>query len=166
MWEAPQTIKALLAKNVADFGDREAFVSVSYKTGEWIRHTWKEMDDISDNVAAGLMALGVQKGQKIACMLANNTESYYAYLAIHKIGAVFVPINIRLVPREVAYIVENAEADHLIALLDALPLVKQIRERLKVKTYVCLAKEGKALPDWTVSFNKLLDTKQAPPAWF
>ena len=162
MWQAPQTIKALLAKNVADFGDREAFVSVSYKTGEWTRHTWREMDDISDKVAAGLMALGVQKGQKIACMLANNTESYYTYLAIHKIGAVFVPINIRLVPREVAYIVENAEADHLIALIDALPLVEQIRERLKVKTYICLSKEGQGLPDWTVSYDSLTETKEAP----
>lgn len=162
MWKAPQTIRELLAKNVADFGDREAFVSVSYKTGEWTRHTWKEMDDISDNVAAGLIALGVQKGQKIACMLANNTESYYTYLAIHKIGAVFVPINIRLVPREVAYIVENADADYLIALIDALPLVEQLRERLNVETYICLSKEGQDLPDWTVSYDRLLDTREAP----
>ena len=163
MWKAPRTIRELLTKNVADFGNREAFVSVSYKTGQWTRHTWKQMNDISDKVAAGLMALGVQKGQKIACMLANNTESYYTYLAIHKIGAVFVPINIRLVPREVEYIVENAEADHLIALIDALPLVEQIRERLKIKTYICLTKAEQNLPDWTVSYDRLLETKEAPP---
>jgi acyl-CoA synthetase (AMP-forming)/AMP-acid ligase II len=162
MWKAPQIIKELLAKNVADFGDREAFVSVSYKTGEWTRHTWKEMDDISNNVAAGLMSLGVQKGQKIACMLANNTESYYTYLAIHKIGAVFVPINIRLVPREVEYIVENAEADYLIALMDALPLVEQIRKHLNLKASICLGKKGQNLPNWTISYEKLLETKATP----
>src|SRR5208337_4299070 len=99
MWRTPQTIRDLLARNVDDFGEREAKVAVSYETGDYIRNTWKELDEASDRVAAGLVELGVQKGQKVACMMANHMESYYSYLAIHKIGAVFVPINIRLAPR-------------------------------------------------------------------
>lgn len=164
MWRAPETVSELLARNAADFGGREALVSVSYRTGDWVRHNWTDVDEISDRVAAGLTKLGVEKGQKVACMLANNTESYYTYLAVHKIGAVFVPINIRLAPREVEYIVENVEADHLVALFDALPLVGQIRDRLKVRNYVCLHKAGQELPHWSVSYDGLLREAGKPPA--
>jgi len=115
MWKNPETIRELLERNVADFPDREAFVSVSYRTREWLRHTWKEMDERSDRLAAGLSDLGVKKGEKIAFLLTNGVECYYTYLAIHKLGAVFVPINVRLVPREVEYIVENSDADWVIA---------------------------------------------------
>ena len=163
MWRAPETVRELLARNVVDFSEREALVSVLYRSGDYVRHSWANLDEISDRVADGLIRLGVQKGQKVACMLANNAESYYSYLAIHKIGAVFVPINIRLAPREVQYIVENAEADHLVALFDALPLVGQIRGRLKVRNYVCLHRAGQELPDWTVSYNQLLEAQGKPP---
>ena len=159
MWRAPKTVGELLAKNVADFGEREALVSVSYRNGDWIHHSWSDLDEISNRVATGLTKLGVQKGQKVACLLANNTESYYTYLAIHKIGAVFVPINIRLVSREVEFIVENVEADHLVSLFDALPLVEQIRDRLKVKNYICIHKAGQELPDWTVSYDQLMNSE-------
>ncbi len=159
MWRAPKTVGELLAKNVADFGEREALVSVSYRNGDWIHHSWSDLDEISNRVATGLTKLGVQKGQKVACLLANNTESYYTYLAIHKIGAVFVPINIRLVSREVEFIVENVEADHLVSLFDALPLVEQIRDRLKVKNYICIHKTGQELPDWTVSYDQLMNSE-------
>ena len=60
MYQMPQTIRELLKRNVVDFPDREAFVAKSYRTGEWVRHTWKDMDSISDRVAAGLA--GRQRG--------------------------------------------------------------------------------------------------------
>jgi len=165
MWQAPQTIVELLKRNVADFPDREAFISVSYRTGEWIRHTWKEMDDISDRLAAGLTDLGVEQGQKVGFMLTNSAECYYTYLAVHKLGAVFVPINVRLVPREVEYIVENSEADHIIAGHDFLPQVDPIRDRLKVKTFVGIEKQGESLPDWvTAPYSKQLGISSRPPA--
>jgi acyl-CoA synthetase (AMP-forming)/AMP-acid ligase II len=163
MWKEPKTIRELLARNAADFGDREAIVSMSYRSGTWSRHTWRELDRISGRVAAGLAAHGVRKGQKVACMLANHMESYYVYLAVHKIGAVFVPINIRLVPREVAFIVENAEADHLVALHDALPLVAEVRSRLKVDTFVCLHRADQEIPEWVLSFDVLHSVQGKPP---
>ncbi len=156
MWHAPQTIRELLAKNVADFGQREALVSVSYRQGDWTRHSWSDLNEISDRVANGLAELGVKKGDKVACLLANHTESYYTYLAIHKIGAIFVPINIRLVPREVEFIIENAEADYLVSLFDALQLVEKIRDHLKLKGCVCIHKADKELPDWTISYDELM----------
>jgi acyl-CoA synthetase (AMP-forming)/AMP-acid ligase II len=163
MWSAPQTIRELLARNVTDFGDREALVSVSYSTGEWTRLTWTDLDSISDRLAGGLASLGVKAGQKVACMLANHTESYCAYLAIHKIGAVFVPINIRLAPPEVEHIVQNAEGEHFVVLSDASPLVEKIRDRLKVANYICLHKAGRQAPDWAIPYSRLIEESGNPP---
>jgi len=163
MWKNPETIRDLLERNVADFPDREAFVSVSYRTREWLRHTWKEMDERSDRLAAGLSALGVKKGEKIAFLLTNSVECYYTYLAIHKLGAVFVPINVRLVPREVEYIVENSDADWIIAGHDFLPLVDEVRDRLDIKRIVGIEKEGQGLPDWVESFTKVTESSGSPP---
>jgi acyl-CoA synthetase (AMP-forming)/AMP-acid ligase II len=163
MWKMPQTINELFQRNVNDFPDREAFVSVSYRTGEWVRHTWKEMDEISSRVAAGLQNLGVKKGQKVGFMLTNSVECYYVYLAIHKIGAVFVPINVRLVPREVEYIVENAEAEIIIAGHEFLPLVEQIRDRLKANVFVGIEQKDQDLAQWVTPFSQLLETENTPP---
>ena len=156
MWRVPQTIGDLLARNVTDFADRDALVCVSYRTGLWTRHSWMDLGDIADKVAGGLHRLGVKQGQKVACMVANHVESYYTYLAIHELGAVFVPINIRLAPPEVEHIVQNAEAEHFVVVHDALPLVDKIRDRLHVINYVCLHKAGQQLPDWAVSYDQLL----------
>jgi len=163
VWQSPKTILKMLKRNVSDFPNREAFASVSYKTGDWVHHSWKEMDEISDRVAAGLAGLGVKKGQKIAFMLTNSAECYFTYLAIHKLGAIFVPINVRLVPREIEYIVENSEADHIIGGLEFLPQVDKIRDRLNVKTYVGIGKNGQILPDWATPYSKLLETSSPPP---
>jgi acyl-CoA synthetase (AMP-forming)/AMP-acid ligase II len=164
MWKSPQTIHELLKRNVADFPGREALVSVSYRTGDWIRHNWSEMDNVSDRLATGLSDLGVEKGQKIAFMLTNSVECYYTYLAIHKLGAMFVPINVRLVPREVEYIVEQSDASWIIAGHDFLPLLDQVRNRLHIKSYVGIEKKGQILPDWVESFSKLMASSGSPPA--
>ncbi len=164
MWKNPQTIRELLERNMADFADREALVSVSYRTRQWLRHTWKEMDEQSGRLAAGLADLGVKKGQKVGFMLTNSVECYTTYLAIHKLGAVFVPINVRLVPREVEHILEHSDTDWIIAGHDFLPLVDQVRDRLNIKTYVGIEKEGQELPGWVESFSKLMSCTGSLPA--
>lgn len=164
MYQTPQTIRDLLQRNAVDFADREAFVSPSYRTGEWVRHTWKEMDEISNRLAAGLASLGVKKGLKVAFMLTNSAECYYTYLAVHKLGAIFVPINVRLVSREVEYIVENSEADFVIAGHEFLPLAENLRGRLGENAFVGIESKGQALPEGTASYTTLIQTTTAPPA--
>jgi acyl-CoA synthetase (AMP-forming)/AMP-acid ligase II len=165
MWRMPETIPELLARNVTDFPDREAFVSVSHRTGAWVRHTWREMDQISERLAAGLAGIGVQKGRKVAFMHTNSAECYYAYLAVHKLGALFVPINVRLVAREVAFILEHSEAEFLIIGSDLTPLLDQMpAARRGMQATVCIEKEGDPPPEGTLSFARLTEAPEALPA--
>ena len=164
MWRGPQTISEMLRRNVVDFSDREAFVSVLYQAGQWVRHTWREMDQITDRLAAGLVELGIRKGQKVAFMNTNSAECYYSYLAAHKLGVVFVPINVRLVAREVEFVVGHSDAEFIIFGSEFSTLVDQIRTKLGgLKGFVCIGREGESIADWAVPFTKLLETPgQAP----
>jgi acyl-CoA synthetase (AMP-forming)/AMP-acid ligase II len=164
MWETPKTIPEMLKRNVVDFPEREAFVSVLYETGDWVRHTWKEIDEITDHVASGLAEIGIKKGQKVAFMNTNSAECYYAYLATHKLGAIFVPINVRLVAREVEFIVGHSDAEYIIAGSEFIPLVDQIRSKLShLKMIIIIDKKGSSTPSWAISFRRVLESKGIPP---
>lgn len=164
MWEEPRTVREMLKRNVLDFPDREAFVSVLYRTGQWVRHTWKEMDQISDRIATGLYGLGIRKGQKVAFLQNNSAECYYTCLGIHKIGAVFIPINVRLVAREVEYIVHHSDAEFIIMGSEFIPIYEQMRDKLKnIKGAICIEREGETMPDGLVSFTNLLNSTGTLP---
>jgi len=163
MYTIPQTIPEMLQRNVVDFPDREAVVAVSHFTGEWDRKTWRELDDITDRVAAGMAELKIKKGAKVAFMHGNNMEAYYVYLAIHKLGAMFVPINVRLVPREIEYIIQHSDAEFLFVGSTFIAQLEELRDKIKIKEYVCIDKGGESVPQWAVPFSKLLSTKGAPP---
>jgi len=72
--------------------------------------TYRELDDLSSQVAAGLRDLGLGPGDHIALVCPNTPHFPIAYYAILKLGAVVVPLNVLLKPREVAYHLNDSEA--------------------------------------------------------
>ena len=75
--------------------------------------TYGEIDDESQRVAQGLLALGVQPGSRVA-FLDKNTPEYFMHLfGGAKINAVSVAVNWRLAPPEMEYIIDDAEAEVL-----------------------------------------------------
>jgi acyl-CoA ligase (AMP-forming) (exosortase A-associated) len=66
------------------------------------------LDDI-DRVAAGLIELGIARGERVALYLDKRIETVAATFGIAKAGSVFVPINPLLKPEQVAYIVRDCD---------------------------------------------------------
>jgi acyl-CoA synthetase (AMP-forming)/AMP-acid ligase II len=64
-------------------------------------------------LAAGLDALGVGAGERVAMVSHNSARMMEAFYGVCSSGRVFVPINFRLSPAEVAYIVEHSGASVL-----------------------------------------------------
>ncbi len=78
------------------------------------RWRYDEFDALVSRVAAGLLALGVQEGEKVA-VLARNSHGFAALrFALARCGAVLVPINFMLKAEEVAYILRHAGARTLV----------------------------------------------------
>ena len=61
-------------------------------------------------IAGGMAALGVKPGQRVGLVMENIPEYFEILCACWEIGAVPVPVNAKLHPREAAYILDNAQA--------------------------------------------------------
>ncbi|MEE2060487.1 class I adenylate-forming enzyme family protein [Rhodococcus artemisiae] len=64
--------------------------------------TWAEVDAITDSLARGLAARGVRKGDRVGVMMLNRPELAHIILATLKLGAISVPLNFRLIGKELA----------------------------------------------------------------
>jgi len=62
----------------------------------------------ADRLAAGFHARGVRKGDRVAFFLSNRPEFVTAYLAVIRLGAVMVPINLAYRRREIAHMLADA----------------------------------------------------------
>lgn len=76
--------------------------------------TYADLDRRTNQVAAALIALGVRKGDRVAMLLVNSTEFIQVLLGCAKIGALAVPLNVRLAGPEIGYILADSGADVLV----------------------------------------------------
>jgi long-chain acyl-CoA synthetase len=72
--------------------------------------TYRQIDEYSSALAGGLVAQGVQPGDRVALTCPNLEWFPFAYYAILKAGAVVVPLNVLLKPREITYHLNDSGA--------------------------------------------------------
>jgi len=72
------------------------------------------VDLFSDRTAFALMEKGIKKGDRVGLYCINSDFFVLAYLGILKCGAVVVPVNLLLNPKEIAFIFNDAEISALI----------------------------------------------------
>ncbi|MFF3670194.1 AMP-binding protein [Microtetraspora malaysiensis] len=99
-----ETIGENLERTVARFGDREALVDVA--TGR--RWTYAEFDAAVNEVALGLMARGIAKGDRVGIWAPNCAEWVLVQYATAKIGAILVNVNPAYRSHELAYVVRQS----------------------------------------------------------
>jgi acyl-CoA synthetase (AMP-forming)/AMP-acid ligase II len=74
---------------------------------EW---TFGDVESLTNRLANALVALGIARGDRVACLTRHQPECAMLTLAAQKIGAVCMPVNWRLAPPEVRYIVGDGRA--------------------------------------------------------
>ena len=100
------TIPALLFRGVEKFADRDAFV---FDTGtEIIRETYRELYEHSLEFARALVGLGIRQGDHVGIAMHNSLDLIHALFGSALAGAVAVPMNTRLAPRESAYVLQDS----------------------------------------------------------
>ena len=77
--------------------------------------TYAQLNATADKVAAGLHALGIHAGDHVALSCPNVPWFPIAYFGILKAGAVAVPLNVLLKPREIAYHLKDSHARAFLA---------------------------------------------------
>src|SRR6185295_15976900 len=87
----------------------------------------------SCRLANALLGLGLAKGDRVAVLAYNCVEWCEIFAATAKAGLVALPINFRLIGKEVQFIVDNAEASAFIVQDELAGAVEEIREDLPIK---------------------------------
>jgi len=103
------TIPAHFARIAAQFGGREAVVSIHQQR----RLRYRELQDAVDELARGLLAIGFKKGERVGVWSTNNIEWLLLQLATARVGCVLVNINPAYRPRELAYALQKSEVQGL-----------------------------------------------------
>ncbi len=99
--------------------------------GNWYTYSTAEYNEKSHQLAMGLLALGLNKGDKVATVTANRPEWNFADMGMSMTGIIHVPLYPNIGEDEYSYILEHSEAKILIVgdkkLYDKLkPVVRQI----------------------------------------
>jgi acyl-CoA synthetase (AMP-forming)/AMP-acid ligase II len=108
--------------------------------------TYPELNQRVNRLANGLLSLGLNKGDKVAVFMENSIEIVEIYLATAKTGIVMVPINFRLIGKDVAYIVNNSDAGALIVDEEFAPVIQDIKaefNNIPADNFIVV---GKAVP--------------------
>src|SRR6478735_2238415 len=94
--------------------------------------TFRQWNERSCRLANALLGLGLTKGDRVAVLAYNCVEWCEIFAATAKAGLVALPINFRLIGKEVQFIVDNAEASAFIVQDELIGVVEEIRNDLPI----------------------------------
>ena len=104
-----KTIADLLPIAAEQFGPRPA-VMFKDEDGNWVTRTFSEVLETVRNLSLGLMALGVEKGDKVSILANTRPEWSYFDFAALTAGAVVAPIYQTNSPEECRYVLADSDA--------------------------------------------------------
>ncbi|HEV7898528.1 MAG TPA: long-chain fatty acid--CoA ligase [Planosporangium sp.] len=128
-----QGIGSWTARRASKTPDRPAVV---HQGREW---TYRQLHERVLRLAHGLRGLGVAKGDRVAYLGPNHPAILETLFAAGVIGAVCVPLNMRLAGPELAYNLSDSGTDVLVYAPEQAEVVDAIRADVPVREFVALA---------------------------
>ena len=98
--------------------------------------TYREMNEITDRLAAGIAALGVKKGDRVGICMPNTPQFVIAFFSILKAGGVIVSINPLYSPREIIHQVNDAGIETVFVMSNYYNLLKEAQPNTKIKKII------------------------------
>ena len=156
------TIPAMLRATVAEHAEREAVVDTSAEPT--VRLTYEEVKARVDEVAAAVIAAGIQRGDRVAIWAPNCWVWIVALLGLQWAGAVLVPLNTRYKGIEAADIIRRSGARLLFTVEGFLgnDYVSMLRDEtsgdLPELEQIILLRDTGARPEGTLSLDEFVAT--------
>ncbi len=147
--ERPDNLVTMLEASVDRFADREAIVDGP------IRLTYGEFDRLCNNLAAALRKIGVNKGDRVAILMANSWEYAVSFYGIVRLGGIAVLLNWRCAGPELEYMLNDSGAVCLLMHAEYWEKIEGVRE--KVESVKALYIQGDKSPQGTLAFRTLIE---------
>jgi len=116
------------------------------------RYTYEQMADRVSRLAGALRQAGIQPGNRVAFLSSNCHRLLEAYYGVLEAGAVLLPMNIRLTPIELGYILNDSGASALFVEKQFLPVAEAFRKDIPSVKLICQLDGTPAAP-WLSSKN-------------
>src|ERR1700709_1522392 len=132
-----KTLAGLVVRSAELYGSRPA---VRYKEGgAWVDRSFQQVLEIAKPLSLGLVALGVEKGDRVSILGNTRPEwTYFDYAAL-SIGATVVPIYQTNSPEECGYVLENSDAKVVVVEdEEQLAKVREVRDTLPQLEHVVI----------------------------
>ena len=124
--------------------------------------TWRELDERVARLAGALSRRGVQFGDRVLILMLNRTEFIEAFLAANKLGAIAVPVNFRMTPPEIAFLVSDCQAKVVVTEAVLANVAAAVRDLDPTLTTVIVA--GGATEQNMIGYDDLIDEGGEPAA--
>lgn len=109
------------------------------------RYNYGEMADDIHRLANFLSQyLGVVKGERVCCLSYNRVEYIFLFFALSRLGAVLVPLNFRLAPKEFIYFIEDSAPRAFFFDSEHKETATEIKARVGIEKWVCLDDDDSA----------------------
>ena len=154
MMDFPLTVAALVERAGGNFGNVELVTRRPDRS--LVRSTWAQVCARSRRLASALTSLGLQRGDRVASLLWNQTEHIEAYLGVPIAGGVLHTLNLRLHPDELSFIANHAGDRFLIVDDVLLHVYEKIRDRVKFERVLVVPFGGCAIPPGCGNYEDLL----------
>lgn len=119
--------------------------------------SYRQLDERCNQIAHALLAKGIKSGDRVAMVALNCSEFIESFFALAKIGAIFVPINVRLVPDELSFILKDAGATVMMYTPEFTPSIAELYARgadgTDITTWIQIG--GDDLPEFAESYETL-----------
>lgn len=153
--DRPRDLNELVAHTVSRYADREAVVDGT------TRLTYAALEQRAARVAAGLAADGIAAGDRVVLLITNRAEFMIALLAVFRLGAIAVPVNVREERDGIVFVLNQCQAKAIIFDGELAARVPATNEAPTLAQRYAIG----AQRDGIQSFARLEQSTGAPPSY-
>jgi acetyl-CoA synthetase len=121
--------------------------------------TFRDLQRQADRLSNAFVALGIQRGDKVAIILPQRPETAVAHIACYQLGAIAVPLSFLFGPDALEYRLDDAEASVVLVDPASLPNLAPIRDGLPKLRHVIGVAGARA--SWTMDWESLQEKSSA-----
>jgi len=147
----PLTPVRFLERTLKIYGDKAGVICGDH------RFSYRAYGERVNRLSNGLIEVGVQKGDRISYLGYNCHRLLEAFYGVPQIGAILLPLNIRLAPHDFEYIINESKPRVLFLNQDFIPQIGSIRDRISSIEHYILLEPMENAPSWiTGTYEQLL----------
>lgn len=155
--EMPESLGSFVRERAQTMGD--ALLGNWFEISE--KMTYRELDEKSDKLASSLLALGVRKGTNVAVMLSNVPAFPISWVALGRIGAVMIPVNVGYTSEELLFVLSDSDSQFVIMDTEHVEKFERIEDQLPLIDADRLIVHG-VVPEGRSSWFKLCSDGTLP----